>query len=53
MRVFFIDINSGLVLETETSGNGEKWRKIHDTEVPCISYCLAVSSHALHKEYHR
>ena len=49
----FMDINSGLILETEVSENGEQWRTIHDTEMPCVSYCLAVSSYALLKEYHR
>lgn len=48
-----MDINSGLILESEISENGEQWRKICDTEMPCLSYCLAVSSCALLKEYHR
>jgi len=45
-------INSGLMLEMEISENREQWRTIHDNEMPCVSYCLAVSSYALAKEYH-
>lgn len=48
-----MDINSGLILETEISENGEQWGTIHDTEIPCVSYCLAVSSDAFIKEYHK